>query len=139
MAAMFVLHPACLSYVGLHSQERHYEGLMAQQIVADTIELLKEAGKLPAGYGGGPRNHLPRPAMLYGREAALQDVLRLLAQHRQMCVVAGPGEGKSVLAAEAAHRLFADGQLADGAYRIDLADAPTGQRAGAWRSLCCLS
>jgi len=118
-------------------QGKHYEGEMAKQVVADTIELLKEASKLPAGYCGAARNQLPRPGTLFGRDVALKDVQRLLAKQRQLCLVAGPGEGKSVLAAEAAHRLFAAGQLVDGAYRVDLIDAPIGGSCFVLHDGCC--
>lgn len=56
----------------------------------------------------------------------MQKVKELLAQERQLCLVAGPGEGKSVLAAEVAHSLSAKLQLEGGVYLIDLADAPQG-------------
>lgn len=83
--------------------------------MANTIELLKEAGKLPADYGCGRRNQLPVPGTMYGREAALHEALQLLAQDRRLCIVA----------AQIAHSLFVGGQLAGGAYRIDLQDYNT--------------
>ena len=57
---------------------------------------------------------------LLGRDDELLHVMDNLEAHRTVALVAGLGEGKSALAAEAGHRLFADGKLPGGAYAIDL-------------------
>ena len=57
---------------------------------------------------------------LLGRDAELLHIMDSLEARRTVAIVAGPGEGKSALATEASHLLFADGKLPGGAYAIDL-------------------
>ena len=90
------------------------------------IDKLKAAGKLPKGYGEAANNHLPRNGKLLGRANELSAVLAALADERQVMLVGGPGEGKSALAAEAAHVLSEQRRLSGGAHIIDLATAPAG-------------
>ena len=59
-----------------------------------------------------------------GRADELSELLSALAAERQVMLVGGPGEGKSALAAEAAHVLSEQRRLPGGAYIVDLATAP---------------
>ena len=85
------------------------------------IELLKAAEQLPPGYGAAAHNQLPRPPPLLGREDTLAHVLATLRRERQVTIGGGPGEGKSALAAEAAHRMSNHKLLPGGVFAIDLA------------------
>ena len=82
------------------------------------------AGQLPAGYGDGTTNQLPRPPLLLGRDEMLKDVRDTLQRERQLFIVGGPGEGKSAVAAEVAHLMRSDRQLPGGVFRVDLAGCP---------------
>lgn len=89
------------------------------------IDMLKEIGQLPPGYGDSAVNQLPRPAGLLGRDEALHNVVKTLKYERLVIIVGGPGEGKSVLAAAAAHSMSDDKLLPGGAFAVDLATATT--------------
>ena len=97
------------------------------------VDKLIVAGLLPRNYGNAARNLLPRNGALLGREHELRRVLSALESERQITIVAGPGEGKTALAAEAAHVLSDIGWLPGGAYAVDLSTAPA---AGEHRPSC---
>ena len=88
------------------------------------INKLIAAGKLPKNYGNAARNLLPRNGALLGRNHELRRVLSALESERQITIVAGPGEGKTALSAEASHVLSDIGWLPGGAYAVDLSTAP---------------
>ena len=114
-------------------QVRGFKGKQAEEAVKMVVEKLIAAGKLPKNYGNAARNLLPRDGALLGREHELRCVLSALESERQITIVAGPGEGKTALAAEAAHVLSDIGWLPGGAYAVDLSTAPA---AGAHWPLC---
>jgi len=106
-------------------QVGNFRGVGAQLAVATVIDMLKEIGQLPPGYGDSAVNQLPRPAGLLGRDEALHNVVKTLKYERLVIIVGGPGEGKSVLAAAAAHSMSDDKLLPGGAFAVDLATATT--------------
>lgn len=107
------------------------EALRAVEVV---INLLVAAGQLPVGYGKDARNQLPRPPPLFGRDAALAGAREVLQRERQLVIVGGPGEGKSAVAAETAHRMADDNLLPGGVVTGDLAAVP---RSGELRRMLC--
>ncbi|KAK9805263.1 hypothetical protein WJX72_009625 [[Myrmecia] bisecta] len=115
------IHKLC-EVTGIREDKaRYYSGEQAVEAVNTVIKFLKEAGCLPPDYGGGPQNCVLRMhSQLLGRDSELQQVLAYLKEHRWAAIVGGPGEGKSALAAELVHTLYADGQLPGGAYPVDL-------------------
>ena len=104
-------------------QASYYSGREAQRAVKVVIELLQEAGQLPHGYGSGTCNQLPRPPPLLGREDVLATALATLQRERQVIIAGGPGEGKSALAAAAAHCMSNANLLPGGVFGVDLAIA----------------
>jgi hypothetical protein len=108
-------------------QAHDYHGEELRRAVEVVVQMLIEAGQLPAGYGDGASNQLPRPPSLLGRDDMLANVLDTLRAERILFVVGSPGEGKSVLAAEAAHHMSAR-LLCGGCFAVDLAaPAPVGE------------
>ncbi|KAK9805689.1 hypothetical protein WJX72_012090 [[Myrmecia] bisecta] len=102
---------------------RYYKGEQAVEAVNTAIRFLKEAGRLPSAYGGGPQCRvMSTHSKLLGRDTELKQVCEYMQNQRWAAIVGGPGEGKSALAAEVAHTLYADGQLPGGAYAINLSE-----------------
>ncbi|KAK9824068.1 hypothetical protein WJX72_007515 [[Myrmecia] bisecta] len=121
------IHELC-EVTGIREDKtRYYKGEQAVEAVNTVIKFLKEGGRLPPSYGGGPQCRVMRThGKLLGRDTELKQVCKYLQDHRWAAIVGGPGEGKSALAAEVAHTLYAAGHLPGGAYAIDLSQLGEG-------------
>jgi hypothetical protein len=106
-------------------QARHYHGQEALRAVDTVIDLLKEAGKLPSNYGSDKCPELPRPPSLLGRSETLLRVLEKLQSEKVLIIAGGAGEGKTALAAEAAHQMSIK-LLPGGVFMVNLAAATPG-------------
>ena len=105
-----------------------FEGRMVKATVDAVVDCLKKANKLPKGFNCSsellsPPIHLHRmKGKLVGREAEVVEVLSKLRDPSKGAAIVrgGPGEGKSMVAMEAARRLWESDEILGGGFGVDL-------------------
>ena len=102
-------------------QTRYFAGVFAYKAVSIVISSLQKVGRLPKEYGKKNMFRLLDSSNIMGRDQEIDQVVELLKKKRFLWLVAGPGEGKSLLAAAAGKRMYEQVLLPGGAFEVDLA------------------
>jgi len=89
--------------------------------VAATVIDMNVGSILDREYGNLP----PTPTTLIGRDTALDELMRLLAQHRLITITAAGGTGKTRLAVEVARKRVSS--TAEGVWFVDLSTVANGR------------
>jgi hypothetical protein len=105
-----------------------WQGDLAAKAMAACIDILKDAGVLPAGYQLRSSCSLPmwldRPThQLVARDEEAEELrsgLMDVAGSHAVLLWGGPGEGKSELARSVGLALYNQGHLSGGAFQVDM-------------------